>query len=120
MRVLLDQGLPRSAAGLLRAAGIDAVHAGECGLAEAIDTEILHFARRQNRVIFTLDADFHAFLVLGHASAPSVVRFRIEGLRADSAADAIRSILQSCREELAKGAMVSVTEDRVRIHYLPV
>ena len=41
MKLLLDQGLPRSAAELLRAAGIDAVHTGEIGCATAEDAEIL-------------------------------------------------------------------------------
>ena len=41
MKLLLDQGLPRSAAGLLRNAGFDAVHTGEIGLARAEDAVIL-------------------------------------------------------------------------------
>ena len=35
MKLLLDQGLPRSAAALLRDTGIDAVHTGEIGYAVA-------------------------------------------------------------------------------------
>ena len=120
MRVLLDQGLPRSAAGLLRAAGLDAFHVGECGLATVSDAEILDYARRENRVVITLDADFHALLVLGHASAPSVIRIRIEGLRADATVGLVQSTLSRCGEEFARGAMISVTEDRLRVRYLPV
>jgi len=35
---LLGQGLPRSAAALLRDSGFDALHVGELGRARAIDT----------------------------------------------------------------------------------
>ena len=38
MKLLLDQGTPRSAAAILRGADFDAVHTGEIGLAEAEDS----------------------------------------------------------------------------------
>ncbi|MFO7631905.1 MAG: DUF5615 family PIN-like protein [Caldilinea sp.] len=41
MKLLLDQGLPRSAAALLRDAGIDAIHTGEIGYATAEDAVII-------------------------------------------------------------------------------
>nr|WP_258003931.1 DUF5615 family PIN-like protein [Fischerella thermalis] len=41
MKLLLDQGLPRSAATLLSEAGIDAVHVAEIGLSAADDRDIL-------------------------------------------------------------------------------
>ena len=64
MKLLLDQGLPQSAAGLLRNRGHDAVHTGEIGFARAEDAEILAFAEQEARIVFTLDADFH--LTAGH------------------------------------------------------
>ena len=64
MRLLLDQGLPRSAADLLRKASHDAVHVGEVGAATAEDADLLQMAREQGRVVVTLDADFHALLAL--------------------------------------------------------
>lgn len=120
MKVLLDQGLPRSAADILRNAGIDAVHTSECGLAMSSDAEILKYARQQNCVIVTLDADFHMLLVLHRAVTPSVIRLRIEGSRADATVSLVQSILDRCDAELIRGAMISVTEDRLRIRYLPV
>jgi len=83
MKLLLDQGAPRSAAVLLRNAGFDAIHTGEIGLAESSDADILKRALDENRVVATLAADFHALLALSDASQPSVIRIRVEGLRAE-------------------------------------
>lgn len=120
MKLLLDQGLPRSAAKLLRDAGVDAVHTAECGLAAAPDITILDHARREERTVVTLDADFHALLAMRGDAAPSVIRIRIEGLRAEAVANLVQTILQQCSKELVKGAMVSVTSDRIRVRHLPV
>jgi predicted nuclease of predicted toxin-antitoxin system len=62
MKLLLDHGLPRSAARLLREGGIDTLHVGEVGLAAATDNEILEKGRQEDRVVVTLDADFHSLL----------------------------------------------------------
>ena len=59
MKLLLDQGLPRTTAGLLRTDGIDTVHVGEIGRATADDLVILQLGKDENRTIVTLDADFH-------------------------------------------------------------
>lgn len=55
MKLLLDQGLPLSAAALLRDAGIDTIHVGEIGMFEAEDAEIIQRARVEERVVATLD-----------------------------------------------------------------
>lgn len=120
MKLLLDQGLPRSAASLLRAAEIDAVHTGEIGLATADDAILLELARREGRVVVTLDADFHAILALSGATAPSVVRIRIEGLRAEPLARLIQVLLTERKVELERGALLTVQPRRVRIRYLPI
>ena len=68
MKLLLDQGLPRSTAELLRQKGLDAVHTGECGLSTAPDDAILAAGRAQGRTVVTLDSDFHTILALEEAS----------------------------------------------------
>ena len=120
MKLLLDQGTPRSAAGLLRQAGLDAVHTGETGLAEASDLEIIRRAAADERVVVTLDADFHAQLALAAERKPSVIRVRIEGLRAEEFCHLLQRVLGQCSEELSTGALVSVTEHRVRVRRLPI
>jgi predicted nuclease of predicted toxin-antitoxin system len=83
MKLLLDQGTPRSAASLLRKAGFEAVHTSESGLAAAEDAEIIRHALEEHRIVVTLDADFHTHLALTPAAKPSVIRIRVEGLRAE-------------------------------------
>lgn len=98
MRFLLDQGLPRSAAHLLRDHNVEAIHVGDLGLASASDAKILEFGLLEHLVVVTLDADFHALLALSGASKPSVIRIRIEGLRADAyAPDCTGAVRLSCR-----------------------
>lgn len=120
MKLLLDQGLPRTAVTLLLAAGIDAVHVGDISMATAEDTEILQRGRDEQRVVITLDADFHAHLALTGAAAPSVIRIRIEGLRAEGFATLIQMLLPQCESDLQQGAVVTVQEGRIRIRRLPL
>jgi predicted nuclease of predicted toxin-antitoxin system len=120
MRLLLDQGLPRSTVLYLQNDGIEAVHVGDRGLATASDSEILNFGQQEGMVVVTLDADFHTLLALSGLAGPSVIRIRIEGLRGEVLAKLIVSVLQVCNDDLVKGAMVSVTENGIRIHRLPV
>ncbi len=120
MKLLLDQGLPRSTAVLLRQAGLDALHVGEIGYATAEDEAILERGREEDRIIVTLDADFHTLLALSEASTPSVIRLRIEGLRGEAAAALLQAIITQFDEDLEQGAAVTVQEGRVRVRRLPL
>jgi predicted nuclease of predicted toxin-antitoxin system len=80
MRLLLDQGLPRSAVKHLRAAAVDAEHVGDLGMHAATDAEILQEAMKRDAVVVTLDADFHHLLAASHATSPSVVGVGIYGV----------------------------------------
>ena len=120
MKLLLDQGLPRSAAMLLREGGIDTLHVGEIGLAAATDNEILQRGRQKERVVVTLDADFHALLAFSKALSPSVIRIRIEGLTGPMAANVIREAVLRSKEDLENGALVTVQPGRIRIRRLPL
>lgn len=120
MKLFLDQGLPRSTSLHLRNFGIEAIHTGDRSLAAASDAEILEISRQEGRIVVTLDADFHALLVLSAASGPSVIRIRIEGLGAERLANLLVNVLKSCEDDLLKGAMISVTKHGIRVRRLPL
>lgn len=76
MQVVLDQGVPRDAAALLRSLGHECIHVGEIGMSTAADEEVLAFSLGRNAVVVTLDADFHAMLAVAGAQRPYVIRMR--------------------------------------------
>ena len=120
MKLLLDQGTPRTAAAILRSLGLDSVHTGEAGLAEAEDVEIIRQATLDDRIVVTLDADFHMHLALTQARRPSVVRIRIQGLKAEEFCELIQNVLRQCSEDLDAGAVVSVSDQQLRVRRLPL
>lgn len=120
MRWLLDQGLPLSAADLLRSVGEDAVHVGEIGMSRAADELILRHASMENRVVVTLDADFHALLALSGAKGPSVIRIRVEGLTARPASELILKVGRQFESQLLEGFVISCDVESVRLRGLPL
>lgn len=120
MRLLLDQGLPRTAAVLLTQAGIDTVHVGQIGYTTADDAEILQYGRDEGRIVVTVDADFHMLLAHSNATTPSVIRIRMEGLKAEAFSKLLVDVIEKCKEDLIIGVAITVQTGRVRIHRLPL
>ena len=120
MKLLLDQGLPLSAAELLRSTGLDTTHVSEVEMFDATDIEILNLARKEGRTVATLDADFHTLLALNAYRNPSVIRIRIERLRARAVTDLLLTVVAQCREDLLQGAAVTVDPRQIRVRQLPL
>jgi predicted nuclease of predicted toxin-antitoxin system len=121
IRLLLDQGCPRSAALILNRSGWDVVHVGEINMGRATDVEILEIARQQQRICVTLDADFHTHLAVTNAAMPSVIRLRIEGLKAEAFAQLLIDLWPQIQNHVESGAaMITVNHQNVRIRSLPI
>ena len=117
---MLDEGLPRTAVGLLQSHGFDADHVLTVGLRGAADPAVLREAARRNLVAVTLDSDFHRILALTGAAGPSVVRLRIEGLTAGPIVGVLAWVLHQADADLSAGAAVTVTPTRLRVRRLPI
>lgn len=118
--ILLDQGLPRTAAAALREAGWNVEHVSDLGMSQSSDRSILDFARTQGRTVVTLDADFHALLAVANESGPSVIRIRQEGLKGKDVAALLLAIWSRIETQIQRGAMVTVTEKTIRVRNLPL
>ena len=119
-RIVLDQGLPATAAILLRGDGWDAVHVREIGMQSATDTEILEYASRESRAVVTLDRDFPELLALLGAAGPSVVFIRQQGLRAADMASLLGSVWRAHAAALDRGSVVKVSARGSRVRLLPL
>jgi predicted nuclease of predicted toxin-antitoxin system len=119
-RVLLDQGLPATAAIMLRSNGWDATHVREIAMSEAADAEILDFAARESRVVIALDRDFPQMVALTAVTRPSVVLVRQQGLRAADIAVLLASIWRDHENSLDRGCVLTVNARGTRVRLLPL
>ena len=120
MRLVLDQGIPRDAASVLREAGHECTHVGEIAMSTAADDEILAWAAGQSATVVTLDADFHTILAVSRARAPSVIRLRLQGLNGKAVAETIQKVLAAFQSELTRGSLVTVKGHKIACHRLPI
>lgn len=120
MRYLLDQGLGYLVATHLRCLGIEAVHVRDLKMQTSTDAQIIEYAAKEQMVIVTLDADFHAMLAAASKRSPSVIRIRIEGMKAEQHARLIERVIRQHEPDLIGGAVVSITERHIRLRRLPI
>ena len=67
------------------------------------------------------DTDFGALLALLGATLPSVILFRARHLpRAEHQAAVILQHLHEIANDLAQGAVLVITDDRIRVRHLPL
>ena len=92
----------------------------QCGLSAAPDQQILDYARSTDRVICTLDADFHSMLAVSGAAGPSVIRIRREGLRGAEVASLLKRVCSEVEDAIKAGSAITVTERAIRLRRLPI
>ena len=86
----------------------------------AADEDILSFAIGRNGIVVTLDADFHTILAVSGAMGPSVIRIRIQGLRAVELAEYVRLVLVRFENEITAGSLLTVKARKITCHRLPI
>lgn len=101
-------------------AGFDAQHVADLSMSAADDSQIIEYALMQGYTCITLDADFQAIVALSGKSEPSVIRFRIEGLKAPDYMRILTNLVPAIQDDLVGGAFISIQESGVRVRRLPV
>ena len=82
MRIKLDENLPRRLKGTLASLQHDVVRVEDEHLLAQPDTVVAADARKENRVLFTLDVEFGDLRKHPPGSHPGVILFRPRGLGA--------------------------------------
>ena len=120
MKLLVDMNLSPSWVDRLARQGFEAVHWSTIGAATAPDVEILTWANEHHFVIITNDLDFSAILAAGAVDGPSVVQLRTQDLLSESAARIVARALEAHREDIERGALLSIDEGGTRVRMLPL
>lgn len=120
MKVIIDMNLSPAWQDTLTAAGIDAAHWTGLGAPNALDREIMDFARDTDSIVLTYDLDFSAILAVTNQDKPSVVQLRAEDTSPLANGAAVIAAIRQCEAELEQGALVTVDPLRFRLTLLPL
>jgi predicted nuclease of predicted toxin-antitoxin system len=120
VRFLIDECLPVRSSQFPHAYGHDALHIADLGLLGAPDDQIMQAAAADNRVLLSADTDFGELLAVGEHLAPSFVLLRGLAGAPDHRLRLLADNLDQVEDDLLAGAIVVVTEERIRIRRLPV
>lgn len=121
VRLLCDENLSPRLAAALRDHGHDAVHVYDVGLGAASGPQIASYAQTESRAVVTEDTDFGALLAHSGGRYPSVIRLaELHHLTPQQQADRRAESLADTTDALTAGAIVTVTERRVRVTRLPL
>jgi predicted nuclease of predicted toxin-antitoxin system len=119
LKFLIDMPVTPDAGPHLRAAGHDAVHAVDLGLARSSDNELLTVARREERVIITADLDYPRLIGLQQADRPGVILFR-GGAYSDREMLALLDRVLARASTLDLEHSIVVDRKRIRRRALPI
>lgn len=120
MKLLVDMNLSPSWVGWLSQRGFDAVHWSTIGAATAPDEEILSWAHGHGFVVLTNDLDFSAILAATSGRSPSVVQLRAQDLLSQDSFGIVVDALEAHREDVERGALLSIDERGARLRMLPL
>ncbi len=120
MKFIADMGISPKTVDFLNDRGHDAVHLHRLGLHRLEDSDILKKARREKSIVLTHDLDFGDLLAASGDTLPSVIIFRLRNMRPDNVNAYIRVVLSQFSKALKEGAVIVVTEGRIRIRSLPL
>ncbi len=120
MRFLADMGISPVTVAFLQELGHEAWHLCEQGLDRLPDSAVLEKARVEQCVLLTHDLDFGDLLAASGAGLPSIVVFRLSSMRPQSVNRHLRQVIVQCDEALERGAIISVSDRRIRVRPLPL
>ncbi|NOT47789.1 MAG: DUF5615 family PIN-like protein [Acidobacteria bacterium] len=120
MKILIDMNLSPLWLPFFESKNIEAVHWSDLGPANAKDSTIIQWARDNSCIVFTHDLDFGTALALTKASGPSVVQIRTQDTMPETIGHTIVSVIKQNRENLERGSLIVIDENRSRVRILPL
>ncbi len=120
MYFVIDMNLSPKWVGFLQQAGFGAAHWSQIGASNADDREIMAYAKTNGFVVLTNDLDFGSILAATGGHAPSVVQIRTDDCRMEKIGTIVTDAINTAKDQLTEGALVTIDATRMRITTLPI
>ena len=120
MKFLADMNISLLTVEWLRSQGHDAAHVREQGLQRATDEYILDKARKEQRVLLTMDLDFGYLMAVSNEKLPSVILFRLGNETSERVNQRLASVLSLSDVDWTSGIFATLTETTLRVRQLPL
>ncbi len=120
MKLVIDENLSPRWCDYLAPFGITATHWQNLGKIGDPDEIIFDYACANNAVIVTQDLDFTRILALRGAHLPSVIQLRVPCPIPEIIGRALLNILETHRQQIHAGCLISLDLSRNRIRLLPL
>jgi len=119
IKLIIDMNLTPRWVGFLAENGCQAVYWSDIGAADALDTEIVKYARENGCAVLTNDLDFGAILSVTGGLGPSVIQIRANDVRPEVIGQRVIAAIKQAEKEIAGGALVTVLPARMKFKILP-
>jgi predicted nuclease of predicted toxin-antitoxin system len=119
MKILVDMNLSPGWVNYLAASGFEAVHWSAIGRGNESDAELMRWAAEHGHAVLTADLDFSAILAATQRQLPSVIQIRADVLTPAAIGERVITALRQARDELERGAILSIDTERARLRILP-
>lgn len=120
MKVLIDMNLSPLWVPFLIDMGIEAIHWSTVDDPRATDRTIMQWALSNQYIVFTNDLDFGTLLAVTQAQLPSVVQVRTQDVLPESIGSLVLAALRQCESQLETGALMTISQARLRVRILPI
>lgn len=121
MKYLIDKALSPKTVKYLRKKGYNVVRLDEILSGSPIEDEtIFQYVIEQDYFIITADLDFGEILYYTQKTKPSVIILRLKDQRVDNVNDILAKALPKLKDELKRGSIVIVEDEKIRVRSLPI
>lgn len=115
LRLLSDENIFPSTLALLRSHGLDIKDIKEMKLWGINDKKVMELARREDRLLITLDMHFSNVFLFPPSECPGIIVVRVRPAVPSKVDQAIKCFLQALQPEKVKNALIIVEENKFRI-----
>lgn len=115
MKFLLDENIPIESNASLSRLGHDVVNVNTAKLNGKSDDDIIEFARKEQRILITLDLDFSNIISYPPGSHPGIIVVRLNSLSRKKLIVTIEQFVKSISEKEITKSLVILEDDEYRM-----